>query len=141
MTTGVVHGGLRVAIEVHEDVVLVALTGSLDIYTVPGFRRDVDPYAHAGARIVIDLAGVTLIDSSGLGALVSLRNRVQRNGPARLGLFCPQRHLLRVFEMTGLRRAFDFGLPSARLRPGNGGTRPADGEALTRRFGPAHHLP
>ena len=120
-------GGLRVAIEVHKDVVLVALTGRLDIYTVLGFRRDVDPYADAGDQIVIDLTGVTLIDSSGLGALVSLRNQAHRDGPGSLGLVCPQRHLLRVFEMTGLRRAFSFGPrvpPSPRPRPRNGGERP-----------------
>jgi hypothetical protein len=32
-------GGLTVAIEVRKDLVLVALTGPLDIYMVPGFRR------------------------------------------------------------------------------------------------------
>jgi anti-sigma B factor antagonist len=142
MTTGASHGGLRVAIKVHEDVVLVVLTGSLDIYTVPAFRQDVDPYAHVGDQIVIDLAGVTLIDSSGLRALVSLNNRIQRDGPGRLGLVCPGRHLLRVFDMTGLRRAFDFRSPlppPPRRRTGNGGGRPADGGALTRRFGGAAH--
>jgi anti-sigma B factor antagonist len=102
-------GGLRVAIEVLKDFVLVALTGPLDIYTVPGFRRDVDPFVDAGDQIVIDLTGVTLIDSAGLGALVSVRNQAHRDGPGSLGLVCPQRHLLRVFEMTGLRQAFSFG--------------------------------
>jgi anti-anti-sigma factor len=112
-------GGLRVAIEVRKDSVLVALTGPLDIYTVPGFRRHVDPFADAGDQIVIDLTGVTLIDSAGLGALVSLRNQAHRDGPGSLGLVCPQRHLLRVFEITGLRRAFSFGptVPPPRPRP------------------------
>ena len=124
-------GDLRVAVEVHKDVVLVALTGRLDIYTVPSFRRDVDPYADAGDQIVIDLTGVTLIDSSGLGALVSLRNQTHRDGAGSLGLICPQRQLLRVFEMTGLRRAFTFRptvAPPQRPRLRHGGERP-----LTRR--------
>jgi len=44
------------AIEVDKDLVRVALTGSLDIYTVRAFRRDVDPYADAGDHIVIDFS-------------------------------------------------------------------------------------
>lgn len=122
-TIDAARGALRVAIELHEDVVLVALTGPLDIYTVPGFRRDVDPHAVARDQIVIDLTGVTLIDSSGLGALVSLRNQAHRDGPGTLGLVCPQRRLLRVFEITGLLRAFRFGPtfpPASRSRPGSG---------------------
>ena len=58
--------------------------------------------------IMLDLEAVSLIDSSGLGALVSLANQVgERDG--QLGLLCPQQSLRRVFEITGLRRAFTFG--------------------------------
>ena len=57
---------------------------------------------------MIDLTDVTLLDSSGLGALVSLLNRA-RAGQGQLGLICPHRRLRRVFEITGLRRAFVFG--------------------------------
>ena len=57
---------------------------------------------------MIDLTDVTLLDSSGLGALVSLLNRA-RTGHGQLGLICPHRRLRRVFEITGLRRAFVFG--------------------------------
>ena len=57
---------------------------------------------------MIDLTDVTLLDSSGLGALVSLLNRA-RTGDGQLGLICPHRRLRRVFEITGLRRAFVFG--------------------------------
>lgn len=116
MTTGALRGGLTVAILAHEDLVLVSLVGNLDIYSVAGFRKDVEALAQAGEQIVVDLAGVTLIDSSGLGALVSLRNQTRHDGPGRLGLVCPQTHLLRVLEITGLRGAFSVGpdLPAVR---------------------------
>jgi hypothetical protein len=39
---------------------------------------------------------------------VSLLNRA-RTGDGQLGLICPHRRLRRVFEITGLRRAFVFG--------------------------------
>lgn len=87
---------------------VVALAGELDIYTVPEFRSALDSPEAGSGRLVIDLTGVTLLDSSGLGVLVSMLNRT-RSGEGELGLVCPQRHIRRVFEITGLRRAFVFG--------------------------------
>jgi anti-sigma B factor antagonist len=100
--------GLDVTTEARDGVTLVVLGGELDIYTVAGFRRDLEEIDAAAAPVVVDLTDVTLLDSSGLGALVSLLNRV-RAGEGRLGLICPHRRLRRVFEITGLRRAFVFG--------------------------------
>jgi len=91
-----------------DDLTVVRLDGELDIYTVAGFRSELDALDPGASRIVIDLSEVTLLDSSGLGALVSLLNQA-RAGTGQLGLVCPHRRLRRVFEITGLRRAFTFG--------------------------------
>ena len=99
---------LEVTTEVRDGVTLVVLGGELDIYTVASFRADLERVDPAAAPLVIDLTEVTLLDSSGLGALVSLLNRA-RAGAGQLGLICPHRRLRRVFEITGLRRAFVFG--------------------------------
>jgi anti-sigma B factor antagonist len=99
---------LDVTTEARDGVTLVVLGGELDIYTVASFRNDLDQLDPAVIPLVIDLSEVTLLDSSGLGALVSLLNRA-RAGDGRLGLICPHRRLRRVFEITGLRRAFVFG--------------------------------
>ena len=99
---------LEVTTEARGGVTLVTLGGELDIYTVAGFRHDLESVDPAAESLVIDLTDVTLLDSSGLGALVSLLNRA-RTGDGQLGLICPHRRLRRVFEITGLRRAFVFG--------------------------------
>jgi anti-sigma B factor antagonist len=99
---------LEVTTEARDGVTLVTLGGELDIYTVAGFRQDLEEVDPAARPLVIDLTDVTLLDSSGLGALVSLLNRA-RSGAGQLGLICPHRRLRRVFEITGLRRAFVFG--------------------------------
>lgn len=99
---------LDVTTEARDGVTLVVLGGELDIYTVAGFRRYLEDVDAGSTPVVIDLTDVTLLDSSGLGALVSLLNRV-RAGDGQLGLICPHRRLRRVFEITGLRRAFVFG--------------------------------
>jgi anti-sigma B factor antagonist len=90
------------------DLTILELEGELDIYTVGGFRQESDKLDPAESQIVVDLTGVTLLDSSGLGALVSLLNRA-RAASTPLGVVCSQRHIRRVFEITGLRRAFVFG--------------------------------
>jgi anti-sigma B factor antagonist len=99
---------LDVSTEAREGITIVTLGGELDIYTVASFRQDLEELDPASAPVVIDLTEVTLLDSSGLGALVSLLNRA-RAGQGQLGLICPHRRLRRVFEITGLRRAFVFG--------------------------------
>lgn len=111
---------LTVTVEERSDLVLVELAGELDIYTVPGFRQDVERFDPSEVQLVIDLSEVTLLDSSGLGALVSLLNRA-RGSQGRLGLVCPHRHLRRVFEITGLRRSFVFGDDLESVRAGLAG--------------------
>lgn len=54
--------------------------------------------------IVVDLSQVTFIDSSGLGALVELHNRLQRTG-RRLALVAPAGSAPAVLlDLAGLRR-------------------------------------
>src|SRR6185369_5447303 len=53
----------------------VAIAGELDMATVPRVEAalEVEPAASAGA-VVVDLAGVTFMDSTGLAALVKLEH-------------------------------------------------------------------
>jgi anti-anti-sigma factor len=74
--------------------------------------------------MVIDLAKVGLLDSAGLGALVSLRNQARRGG-APLGLVCSDRRIVRLFWATGLRPAFVIADDLATVRA----SLPAPGEA------------
>lgn len=87
------------------DAVVVALRGELDIYTVAEFRHAAEGLLEAGRLVVLDLGEVTLLDSSGIGVLVSMLNRT-RAGSGRMGIVCPVERLQRVFEITGLRDAF-----------------------------------
>lgn len=121
---------LDVVTENREDLILVTLGGELDIYTVATFRRDLEPVDPASSQVVVDLSEVTLLDSSGLGALVSLLNRA-RGGQGQLGLICPHRRLRRVFEITGLRRAFVFGDDLDSVRSALAGETPASADSTT----------
>ncbi len=97
------------------DLTIVALTGELDIYTVADFRKVLDEVDPGRGTLVFDLSHVTLLDSSGIGALVSALNQSRRGG-GRIGLVCPAERLARVFTITGLRDAFVFGADLDGLR-------------------------
>ncbi len=109
MSIHVVGEELAVSVAADDDLILAALYGPLDVYTVPGLRDRLVEHVGGSGQVVIDLSEVTLLDSAGLGMLISIRNRGLRETGQGLGLICPQRRLRHIFEIAGLRRAFSFG--------------------------------
>ncbi len=79
-----------------DDVTGVTAAGMLNIAAAPELRQAIhDALEPAPARIVVDLAGVDFIDSSGLGALIAgLRSARDAGGdlaarrPARRSRWC-----------------------------------------------------
>lgn len=63
------------------DDTVLKIEGTLDAVTAPDLRPVVDKLvADARAAITLDLSGLRLIDSSGVGVIVSLFKRVRANG-------------------------------------------------------------
>ncbi|MBX3231189.1 MAG: STAS domain-containing protein [Labilithrix sp.] len=59
----------------------IQLEGSLDALTAPEIRPIFDKLvAEKRPRVVLDLQNVTMIDSSGVGAMVSLFKRIKAEG-------------------------------------------------------------
>jgi anti-sigma B factor antagonist len=79
---------------------VVHLSGEIDLVTAPALtelcQREVDPSVQ---RIVIDVSRVGFFDSSGLAALVEIRNRFTPEG-ARLVLRSPNAALRRLLAIT-----------------------------------------
>jgi anti-sigma B factor antagonist len=90
------------------DLILLTLVGALDTYTTPGFQEYARRYDPGKVQLVIDLVGVSFLDSAGLSALLSLRTQADRAG-AQLGLVCPDPSVVRLFRYTGLHPLFVFG--------------------------------
>jgi anti-anti-sigma factor len=114
---------LDVSTTEHEQLVVVTLAGEFDVYTVAAFRTELERVGHTVRPIIVDLTGVTLLDSSGIGALVSLLNQARSDGSS-VGVICPHAPLRRVFEITGLRNAFVFGDDLDAVRAGLNATSP-----------------
>jgi anti-sigma B factor antagonist len=86
--------------------VIVAVQGEVDIATAPKLREKLVELASQGAqKVVVDLDGVEFLDSTGLGVLIGGMKRL-RGLDGDLTLVCTQPRILKVFEITGLNRAF-----------------------------------
>lgn len=60
---------------------VVRIDGTLDAVTAPEFRQLVDELvAESRSNITLELSSLRLIDSSGVGVIVSLFKRVRANG-------------------------------------------------------------
>ena len=86
----------------------LVVTGEVDVATSPQLRHARQAVSEAGhAPIVVDLSGLTFIDSSGLGVLVSARNALRERGSERgIVLRGLPDSIRKVFEVTGLTGLF-----------------------------------
>ena len=83
------------------------LSGEVDLSVAPSLRDSGMEMARlvAPGRLEIDLGDVTFIDSSGLGALISLRNAARQCG-AKLVLVRVSQAVARFLELAGVRDSF-----------------------------------
>ena len=72
------------------------------------FREHVRAALGDGKKsIEIDLAETTFVDSCGLGALIAIRNMIDRQGGV-VRLLNPARSAQRILELTRLHRIFEI---------------------------------
>jgi anti-sigma B factor antagonist len=88
------------------DVAIVQPCGELDLVTVESLRAALEEIALPG-RLVLDLRGLSFIDSSGLHLLVALDARARRDG-FRLTLVAPAAPVDRAIQVSGLDHALPF---------------------------------
>ena len=92
----------------HSDVFVIQLKGDLKIGdAVDALRQSVDDLLGGGdARIVINLAQVPMIDSSGIGILVrTLTSAKQRGGSVKL--VSPSKLAMQTLKIVGLLKLFE----------------------------------
>jgi anti-sigma B factor antagonist len=85
---------------------LVVLGGDLDLVSYRTLKNEVDRLViDQRVDLVLDLDGLTFIDSLGLGALVSTRRKVNAFGGS-LEIVCTNPTVMQVFNLTHLDRVF-----------------------------------
>ena len=89
------------------DATVLALTGEIDMQSASVLRDRVDALEVSSGTLVLDLAGVGFVDSSGLGALLGIKKQ-QDGGGGRLLLTRLSPAVTRLIEITKMDRVFDL---------------------------------
>lgn len=88
-----IRGGIRLVV-----------TGELDVATAPAFAAALSDALGAGGTVELDLAGVSFMDSKGLGVLVDAQRTAGDDRP--IGVAEASRTVRKLLKVTGLDRAF-----------------------------------
>ena len=85
--------------------VLVA-AGEIDLWTSPGLREALADALHRSDRVIVDLARVRFLDSTGMTVMVEAMNQTHHRDKGALCLVGPAGVVARALEVTGLTRMF-----------------------------------
>jgi anti-sigma B factor antagonist len=97
-----------VSVVPNRDEVVVVAAGELDLLSAGELESAVAELQAVGfTKIVVDLAGVDFIDSTGLRTLIMLRNHAAERAD-RLVLVPPGPTAQRLFDLTGTRELFEW---------------------------------
>lgn len=84
---------------------VVRVTGEFDMIIAEEFKKRVDNYLdnHSARFLLVDLGGVTFIDSSGLGALLGRYKKVE-NLKGKMVIAGPRVQVKKILEVSGINR-------------------------------------
>jgi anti-sigma B factor antagonist len=87
---------------------VVAPTGRLDVAGAPALKDAIsDALKNGQSRVVIDMEGVSFVDSTGLGSVIAALKQV-RSSQGELRLAAPNQQVRVVLELTTLDRVFPY---------------------------------
>jgi anti-sigma B factor antagonist len=87
---------------------ILTLEGEIDLHRSPEIKELLRPLVQRKApRILLDLSGVTYMDSSGLAVVIEALQSVLGYG-GKFGLFGLQKSVLNIFEIARLDQVFEI---------------------------------
>lgn len=84
---------------------MVTLTGEIDLETSPQARQILLKTIDQSAKVLIDMASVTYIDSSGIATLVEAFQQAKKKG-GQLAFICLNPAVIRVLSLARLDKVF-----------------------------------
>jgi anti-sigma B factor antagonist len=102
---------------------IVSVSGILDVSTVEEFAETVRSHLRSGATVLVDLSGVTLCTSTGLGAVVRLERRA-RAIDCSFAIVNPRPHVAGILAMTGIDQVVSVRHTTGTSTPHTGQTSP-----------------
>ncbi|QTD98202.1 STAS domain-containing protein [Streptomyces cyanogenus] len=86
---------------------LVTVTGHVDLHTAHHLADALQPLlGHDGRTVLVDLSGVTFLDSTGLTCLITAY-RTARSTGVRLALIAPSPQVQKMLLLTGVDQVLD----------------------------------
>jgi anti-anti-sigma factor len=103
---------LRVTVEPLEDALQIRAVGEIDLSNVAALRRELDAARMEAVTVLLDLSGVTFIDSSGLHLLLRASHS---SAGSDWGFFLvrPSKSVLRLMELSGTTNLLTVDDPTA----------------------------
>ncbi len=98
------------AVDEHDDGELahVVVQGELDVAAAPTLRERLHATVdRSTGAVIVDLLGVTFIDSTALGVLIGTKERADERG-IDLRLVVHEARIIKIFEITGLTELFSI---------------------------------
>jgi anti-sigma B factor antagonist len=89
------------------DLTVLEVRGEVDLHSAAQLQDRLLQVIDGGQSVVVDLTGLSFLDSTGLGVLVAARNQAQQAG-AQLRLVCASDRMLKLFRITGLDAVFEI---------------------------------
>jgi anti-sigma B factor antagonist len=85
------------------DVAILVVGGEVDFEVSPQLKARMMRALKAGRRrLVLDLSDVTFIDSTAIGVLAGMLEKLDETGGGSLSVVCTHQKVLQIFEITGL---------------------------------------
>ena len=99
---------LQIDVERRQGYTILSPQGEIDFATGPQLKDAITGLLVAGeVHLVVDLLGVSFLESTGLGALIGGRRRAQAL-KGSLTLVCTEEQMLKIFRITGLDKVFSI---------------------------------
>jgi anti-sigma B factor antagonist len=92
---------LEVKLE-HKKYPVVTVKGEIDVYSYQNLNKVIlDLINEKNYQLVINLEGVSYIDSTGLGVLANGANKISQNG-GLIRVICTKSNIKKIFAISGL---------------------------------------
>jgi anti-anti-sigma factor len=99
---------LEIDVQTTDERTLIALSGELDASTSTYlYAKLADLEVENALNVVLDMAKLSFMDSSGLGVIITEHTRLKRSG-GKLTVYSPSSSVRRLFEITGLTEELDI---------------------------------
>jgi anti-sigma B factor antagonist len=85
------------------DVAILVVGGEVDYEVSPQVKAHMMRALKAGSRrLILDLTDVTFIDSTAIGVLAGVVDKLDETGGGSLSVVCTHEKVMQIFEITGL---------------------------------------